>query len=94
MFFLKQCIILKHTLAREEERDREKGEKNRSDSALVPVFWIICLFYNLIVHQWISSQHVTIKNQQIEKKKKKQPLFFSAVINLFRSGFVCDILLL
>ena len=92
MLFLKQCIILKHTWARGKER--VKGERrervSRSYSALVPVSWMSCIFYNLIVNQWVSSPHVTIKNQQIEKRK---PLFFSAVINPFRSGFVCDILL-
>lgn len=79
------------------KREGEKGGReaiSRSYSALVPVSWILRIFYNLIVNQWVSSQHVTIKNRQTGKKKKKKPLFFSAVTNPFRSGFVCDILLL
>lgn len=71
MLFLKRCIILKHTWAREEER--EKGERreriNWSYSAFIPVSWILCIFYNLIVNQWVSSPHVTIKKSTNWKKK-------------------------
>lgn len=42
MFFLKQCIILKHTLAREKERERRE-RISRLYSALVPVSWILCM---------------------------------------------------
>lgn len=91
VFALKRCVILKHTWARGEKGERRQ-RVSRLYSAFVPVSWILRIFYNLIVHQWVSSQNVTKKNQQIEKKKSLS--FFSAVINPFRSGFACDILLL
>lgn len=91
MLFLKRCMILKHTWAREKDKGGGRERISRSYRALVPVSWIVRTFYNLIVNQWVPSQHVTIKTQQMGGKN---PSFFSAVINPFRSGFVCDILLL
>lgn len=94
MFFLKQCIIPKHTLAREKERERRE-RISRLYSALVPVSWILCMpflqFDCPSVSIFTTCDHYKPTNW---KKKKTNPLFFNAVTNPFRSGFVCDILLL
>lgn len=50
VFFLKQCIILKHTLAREKERERRE-RISRLYSALVPVSWNIMYAFSTI---WLS----------------------------------------
>lgn len=86
MFFLKPCIILKHTLAREKERERRE-RISRLYSALVPVSWILCMpflqFDCPSVSIFTTCDHYKPTNwKKKQQTNPKTPLCFSMQLQI------------